>query len=52
MMEYVHRHSMIHSLHPLIKLIWSVFILCLALILDSPWYLTKRLLFMSAHCSP
>ena len=40
MMEYVHRHSMIHSLHPLIKLIWSVFILCLALILDSPWYLT------------
>ncbi len=39
MMEYVHQHSIIHSLNPLTKLLWSVIILFLALILDSPWYL-------------
>jgi energy-coupling factor transport system permease protein len=39
MMEYVHRHSIIHDLNPLTKLLWSVVVLFLALILDSPWYL-------------
>ncbi len=39
MMEYVHRHSIIHDLNPLTKLVWSVVILFLSLILDSPWYL-------------
>lgn len=39
MMEYVHRHSIIHSLNPLTKLIWSVVILILALLLESPPYL-------------
>ena len=39
MMEYVYRRSLIHELHPLTKLIWSVVLLTLALILDSPWYL-------------
>jgi energy-coupling factor transport system permease protein len=39
MMEYVYRRSFVHDLHPLTKLVWSVVILILALILDSPWYL-------------
>ncbi len=39
MMEYVHRHSIIHSLNPLTKLVWSVVILFMALVLDSPWWL-------------
>ncbi len=44
MMEYVHRDSLIHRLHPLTKLIWSVVILALGLLLDSPWYLAAILL--------
>ncbi len=44
MMEYVHRHSIIHDLHPLTKLAWSVVILFLSLLLDSPWYLAAILL--------
>lgn len=43
MMEYVHRQSLIHDLHPLTKLAWSVFILFLALLFDSPWYLAAIL---------
>ncbi len=39
MMEFVYRRSLIHDLHPLTKLVWSVLILILALMLDSPWYL-------------
>ncbi len=44
MMEYVYRRSPIHDLHPLTKLVWSVVILVLALILDSPWYLSGIIL--------
>jgi energy-coupling factor transport system permease protein len=44
MMEYVHRRSIIHSLNPLTKLIWSVVILVLSLMLDSPWYLAAIIL--------
>ncbi len=44
MMEYVHRQSLIHDLHPLTKLTWSVFILFLALMFDSPLYLAAILL--------
>jgi energy-coupling factor transport system permease protein len=39
MMEFVYRRSLVHDLHPLSKLVWSVVILVLALMLDSPWYL-------------
>ena len=44
MMEYVYRRSLIHDLHPLTKLVWSAVILVLALILDSPWYLSGIIL--------
>ena len=44
MMEYVYRRSLVHDLHPLTKLIWSVVILALALILDSPWVLAAIIL--------
>jgi energy-coupling factor transport system permease protein len=39
MMEYVYRHSVIHDLHPLTKLVWSVVVMVVALLFDSPWYL-------------
>lgn len=48
MMEYVYRRSLIHDLHPLTKLIWSVVLLTLALILDSPWYLAALILSVIA----
>jgi energy-coupling factor transport system permease protein len=48
MMEYTHRNSIVHALHPLTKLIWSVVILFLGLILDSPWYLAVILLSILA----
>jgi energy-coupling factor transport system permease protein len=44
MMDYVYRRSVIHNLHPLTKLVWSVLILVLALIFDSPWYLSGIIL--------
>ena len=39
MMDYVQRSSLVHSIHPLIKLIWAVVILILSLIFNDPWYL-------------
>ncbi|TEU12502.1 MAG: energy-coupling factor transporter transmembrane protein EcfT [Anaerolineales bacterium] len=44
MMEYVPRRSLIHNLHPLTKLIWSLIILILALIFNDPWYLAAVVL--------
>ncbi len=44
MMEYVYRRSPVHDLHPLTKLVWSVVILILALMLDSPLYLSAIIL--------
>jgi energy-coupling factor transport system permease protein len=48
MMEFVYRRSLIHDLHPLTKLAWSVLILVLSLILDSPWYLAGIILSVIA----
>jgi energy-coupling factor transport system permease protein len=48
MMEFVYRRSLIHDLHPLTKLVWSVVILILALILDSPWYLAGIIMSVMA----
>jgi len=44
MMEYVPRRSLIHDLHPLTKLVWSLVILILALVFNDPWYLAAVIL--------
>jgi energy-coupling factor transport system permease protein len=44
MMEYVPRRSLIHDLHPLTKLVWSLVILILALVFNNPWYLAATVL--------
>jgi energy-coupling factor transport system permease protein len=44
MMEYVPRRSLIHDLHPLTKLAWSLIILILALVFNDPWYLAAVIL--------
>ena len=44
MMEYVPRRSLIHNLHPLTKLVWSLIILILALVFNNPWYLAATVL--------
>lgn len=44
MMEYVPRRSLIHNLHPLTKLVWSLVILILALVFNNPWYLAATVL--------
>ena len=44
MMEYVPRRSLIHNLHPLTKLVWSLIILILALVFNNPWYLALTVL--------
>lgn len=38
-MEYVNKRSIIHSIHPLVKLIWAVVIMILSLIFNDPIYL-------------
>jgi energy-coupling factor transport system permease protein len=44
MLEYVPRHSLIHDLHPLTKLVWSLAILILSLVFNNPWYLAAVIL--------
>lgn len=44
MMEYVPRRSLIHGLHPLTKLAWSLTTLVLALTFNNPWYLVAIIL--------
>ena len=44
MLEYVNRRSLIHDLHPLTKLLWSLAVLILALVLSSPWILAAVIL--------
>lgn len=44
MMEYIPRRSLIHDLHPLTKLAWSLAILILALTFDDPRYLIAIIL--------
>ena len=44
MMEYVPRRSLIHGLHPLTKLVWSLIIMILALVFNNPWYLAATVL--------
>lgn len=39
MMEFVPRRSLIHSLHPLTKLLWSLVIMILSILFDEPWVL-------------
>jgi energy-coupling factor transport system permease protein len=44
MMEYIPRPSLIHNLHPVTKLAWSLVILILALAFNNPWYLAAIIL--------
>ena len=44
MMEYVPRRSLIHDLHPLTKLAWSLIVLILGLVFNDPWYLAVAVL--------
>jgi len=44
MMEYVPRRSLIHDLHPVTKLAWSLTVLILALVFNNPWYLAAVIL--------
>ena len=39
MLEYIHRNSLIHKLHPLTKLFWAFVVMVLSLIFNNPWYL-------------
>jgi energy-coupling factor transport system permease protein len=39
MLEYVHRNSVIHKLHPLTKLFWSLAVMILSLVFNNPFYL-------------
>lgn len=44
LMEYVPRRSLVHNLHPLTKLAWSLTILILALVFNDPLYLAPIVL--------
>ena len=44
MLEFVYRDSIIHELHPLAKLFWSLVIMILSLIFNSPWVLAVIIL--------
>ncbi len=39
MLEYIHRNSLIHNLHPLTKLFWAFVVMILSLVFNNPWYL-------------
>jgi energy-coupling factor transport system permease protein len=44
MLEYIHRSSFIHKLHPLTKLFWAVVVMVLSLVFNNPWYLAGIIL--------
>lgn len=44
MLEYIHRDSLIHKLHPLTKLFWAVVVMVLSLVFNNPWYLAVIIL--------
>ena len=39
MLEYIHRNSFIHKLHPLTKLFWALTVMVLAFVFNNPWFL-------------
>jgi energy-coupling factor transport system permease protein len=48
MLEYIHRDSLIHKLHPLTKLFWALVVMSLSLIFNSPWFLAVIILTVLA----
>jgi energy-coupling factor transport system permease protein len=44
MLEYIHRDSLIHKLHPLTKLLWAVVVMVLSLVFNNPWYIAGVIL--------
>lgn len=41
MLEYIHRDSLIHELHPLTKLFWALVVMILSFIFNNPWFLAS-----------